>query len=73
MNRVKQFLTFLWEFVIGDDWRIAFGVALALVGTLVLSNNGVTAWWLLPIVVAVMLSLSVWGVARTARGGRRGR
>jgi len=64
MNRVRQLLRFLWDFVVGDDWRIAAGVAAALVLTLVLSNNGVTAWWLLPIVVVAMLSVSVWAAAR---------
>lgn len=67
MNRVEQFLRFLWDFVIGDDWRIALGVAVALVMTLVLSDNGVTAWWVLPLVVLLMLTLSVWSVARSAR------
>ncbi len=64
MTRIRQFLRFLWDFVVGDDWRIAAAVALSLVATLVLSNNGVTAWWLLPVVVLVILSISVWGVAR---------
>ncbi len=64
MNRVRQFLRFLWDFVVGDDWRIAAAVAVAMVVTLVLANNGLTAWWLLPLVVAVILSVSVWGVAR---------
>jgi hypothetical protein len=64
MTWIERFLRFLWDFVIGDDWRIALAVAVALVVTLVLSNNGVTAWWLLPIVVAAVLSASVWAVAR---------
>jgi hypothetical protein len=64
MSRVTGLLRFLWDFVIGDDWRIAFAVASALVLTLVLSNDGVAAWWLLPLVVAVMLGVSVWAVAR---------
>jgi hypothetical protein len=64
MSRVRGSLQFLWDFVIGDDWRIALAVAVSLVLTLVLSDNGVTAWWLLPLVVAVMLSVSVWTVAR---------
>ncbi len=51
--------------MVGDDWRIAAAVAGALVVTLVLSNNGITAWWVLPTVVAVILSVSVWGVARS--------
>jgi len=71
MNRVTAFLQFLWDFVVGDDWRIALGVAVGLAVTAVLANNGVTAWWLLPVVVAVLLSMSVWAVA-TARGHSRG-
>jgi hypothetical protein len=61
VTRLRQLSRFLWDFVIGDDWRIALAVAVALVATLVLSNDGVAAWWLLPVVVAVVLSLSVWG------------
>ncbi|MGH2835910.1 MAG: hypothetical protein ACRDLT_11920 [Solirubrobacteraceae bacterium] len=67
MSRTHQLLRFLWDFVVGDDWRIALGVTVALLVTLVLSNSGVTSWWLLPVVVVLMLSLSVWGVARAAR------
>ncbi len=64
MKRVMALLRFLWDFVIGDDWRIAAGVAVALLVTLLLANSGATVWWLLPVVVLVMLSVSVWGVAR---------
>ena len=67
MSRVSSLLRFLWDFVIGDDWRIAAAVAVTLVAMLVLSNNGAAVWWLLPIVVLVMLSVSVWGVARSRR------
>ncbi len=67
MSRLKQLLRFLWDFVIGDDWRIALAVTVTLVASLVLANNGVTIWWLLPLVVAAMLSVSVWGVARGKR------
>jgi hypothetical protein len=64
MTRVRAFLRFAWDFVVGDDWRIALAVVIALLVTLVLSNNSITAWWLLPAVVLVMLSVSVWTVAR---------
>jgi hypothetical protein len=67
MIRVRQLFGFLWDFVVGDDWRIAVSVALALVLTLVLSDNGVAAWWLLPLVVAGILNVSVWAVARKQR------
>jgi len=64
MSRLESLLRFLWDFVVGDDWRIALAVVCALVLTLVLSNDGVTSWWLLPLIVAGMLSASIWGVAR---------
>lgn len=67
MSRVQSFLRFLWDFVIGDDWRIAAAVAVALVLTLALSNDGIAVWWLLPLVVVVMLSVSVWTVARNRK------
>ena len=67
MSRVGALLRFLWDFVIGDDWRIAAAVALTLVAMLVLSNHGAAVWWLLPLVVLVMLAVSVWGVARSRR------
>ena len=67
MSRVGAFMRFLWDFVVGDDWRIALAVAIGLAGTAILANNGVTAWWLLPVVVSVILSVSVWTVARARR------
>jgi hypothetical protein len=59
---VKALGRFLWDFVIGDDWRIAAGVVVALVVTAALKW-----WWLLPLAVAVLLTLSVVRRARSIR------
>ncbi len=67
MSRVEAFLRFLWEFVVGDDWRIAVGVAIALGGTALVSGAGVAAWWILPVAVAVLLGFSVLSAARGSR------
>ncbi len=67
MSRVSGLLRFLWDFVVGDDWRIAAAVAAAILTTALVDNGGARAWWLLPIVVAVLLTLSVWEVARKRR------
>ncbi len=67
MSRVRSLIRFLWDFVIGDDWRIALAVTAALVLTVLLSSTGLTAWWLLPLVVAIVLSVSVWTVPRDQR------
>jgi hypothetical protein len=64
MRRVEAFLLFLWDFVIGDDWRIAAGVVVALGVTALVAGTSVSAWWILPIAVALLLAVSVWGVAR---------
>jgi len=65
MSRVEGFLRFLWDFVVGDDWRIAVGVVLALALTALIADTSVAAWWILPVAVAVLLGMSVWRVARS--------
>jgi hypothetical protein len=57
--RLRRFLAFWYDFVIGDDWLVAVGVVVGLAGTYGLSKASVPAWWLLPVVVAVLLPLSV--------------
>ena len=49
MRRLEAFLRFLWDFVVGDDWRTAVGVALALGVTAVAAGAGLTAWWIMPV------------------------
>ena len=66
MRYVKAFALFWWDFIVGDDWRVAAGLALALGLTSVLTHNGVNAWWLLPLAVALLLAGSVWRAARKA-------
>lgn len=64
MNRVTRFGQFLWDFVVGDDWRLAAGVIVALGLTAIVAGAGVSAWWVAPVVVAGLLGLSVWRAAR---------
>ena len=63
MRRIEALLRFLWDFVVGDDWRIAVGVVLALAVTALIAGTGIATWWILPLVVAVLLGYSVWRVA----------
>jgi hypothetical protein len=65
MNRLEAFFRFLWDFVVGDDWRIAVGVVVALGVTAIVAGTATTAWWILPLGVAALLALSVWRVARS--------
>jgi hypothetical protein len=61
MNRLEAFARFVWDFVVGDDWRIALGVAAALGVTAI---AGGTSWWILPLAVAAVLALSLWRASR---------
>jgi hypothetical protein len=56
---LRAFGRFWWNFIVGDDWRVAAGVAVALALTGLLTHEGVNAWWLLPAAVAVVLALSL--------------
>ena len=64
MSRLRSFGRFWWDFVVGDDWRIAAGVLVALVATKLLTVEGVNAWWLLPVAVLILLAASLRRVAR---------
>ena len=59
MSRLRAFGRFWWDFVVGDDWRVAAGVLVALVATKLLTSSGVNAWWLLPVAVVLLLAASL--------------
>lgn len=56
---MKRFGAFWWNFVVGDDWRVAAGIVLAFALTALLATTSVPAWWLLPVAVAGVLWLSL--------------
>jgi hypothetical protein len=70
MTRVKALVLGVWEFIVGDDWRTATGVALALALTALVATADISAWWVMPLAVFALLALSI----RRAAGGasRRG-
>jgi hypothetical protein len=59
VSHLRRFAPFWWDFVVGDDWRIALGLAVALLGTWLLADLGVDAWWALPVAVSALLVVSV--------------
>jgi hypothetical protein len=59
MTRVRQFGAFLYDFVIGDDWRLAAGAAVALGLAAAISHAYESAWWVVPPVIALLLGSSV--------------
>jgi hypothetical protein len=69
VSHLRSFARFWWNFVVGDDWRLAAGIAASLVVCWFLVDRGVDAWWLLPLAVAALLAASLWREVR--RGARR--
>ncbi|WP_055589773.1 hypothetical protein [Peterkaempfera griseoplana] len=70
MRWIRAFAAFWYDFVVGDDWRVALGVVLALAATAGLAHSGSNAWWLPPAAVAVLLWMSLRRVVSVRR--RRG-
>jgi hypothetical protein len=66
MRYLIAFLRFWWDFIVGDDRRVAVGLAVALGLTWVLAHHGVDAWWVLPIAVPLVLAESVLRESRSS-------
>jgi hypothetical protein len=68
MTRALSIVRGIWDFVVGDDWRTAIGVALSLAVTALVAGAGASAWWIMPPAVLALLALSL---RRAARGASR--
>jgi len=66
MTRARTFGLAVWDFIVGDDWRTAIGVALALALTALVAEAGSSAWWVMPLAVFGLLALSIRRAARSA-------
>lgn len=66
MTWALAFLAGVWDFVVGDDWRTAIGVALALALTALVAAAGISAWWVMPLAVLGLLALSIRRASRRA-------
>ena len=65
VSRLRSIGAFWYDFVVGDDWRVAVVVVAALALTAVLVHAaGVNAWWLLPVFVFAALG---WSLRRATR------
>lgn len=66
MRRTRTLGLAVWDFIVGDDWRTALGVVLALALTALLADAAISAWWVMPLAVLGLLALSV---RRASLGG----
>ena len=63
--KLRAFADFWYDFIVGDDWRVAAGGVGALAITTALSRTThLPVWWLGVAAVAVLLPLSIYRVAR---------
>jgi hypothetical protein len=65
-TRFVAFLAFWYDFVIGDDWTVALGVAAAFAVTYGVSRTSAPAWWPVPVATVFLLGLSLWRATRSA-------
>ena len=64
---IGAFARFWYHFIIGDDWTIAAAVAVGLLLTALLVARHITAWWLIPAIVIMIVGVDL------RRAGRRRR
>lgn len=70
MRRLRALGDFWWDFVVGDDWRVAAGVAIGLALTALISRVTMSSWWVLLIAVTASLALSLRRVVLRSRRDR---
>ena len=59
------FCRFWYDFIVGDDWRLAITVAFAIGATALGSRlTDWNLWWVVMVAVAVALPMSIYGVVR---------
>ena len=64
MRFLITFLRFWYDFVVGDDWRLAAGAIVAIAVTYAVAHTGLNWWWILPSAIAALLGASVAMAAR---------
>ena len=50
---------FIYDFIFGDDWRVAVVILLGLVATGLLLAAQISAWWLVPVLAIGMTWISL--------------
>lgn len=67
LESLAAFGAFWYDFIVGDDWRIAAGIVVAFVLTNWLKSVGSVNWWLVPVAVATLLTYSLLRAIRKLR------
>jgi hypothetical protein len=65
VHRLRQFGAFWYDFIGGDDWRVALTVAVAVATTFVMNRlTGAVLWWIVALAVVAVLPLSIYWATR---------
>jgi hypothetical protein len=59
MTYIRTFFRFWYDFIVGDDWRLAVAAIAALGVTALAVEASIPAWWVAPAVVTGFLALVV--------------
>jgi hypothetical protein len=59
MKPLTTFARFWYDFIVGDDWRLAAGTVAAVTLAWLGAARHVNVWWILPVMVSVLLGGSV--------------
>ena len=62
----RRILAAIWDFVVGDDPRLALAALVAIGLTAVVCALGLSAWWLAPLIALVALRWTLRGVRPSA-------
>ena len=57
----RRVLDAVWDFVVGDDWRLALAAVAAIGLTAIACAIGLAGWWLAPLVALAALFWSLRG------------
>ena len=66
VSHIRRFAAFWWDFIVGDDWVVAAGVAVGLGLSAFLADHDVAAWWVLPVTVVLVLVVSLRRATRNS-------
>ncbi|MGC4108150.1 MAG: hypothetical protein QM753_17640 [Thermomicrobiales bacterium] len=67
MRYLKAFLVFWYDFIVGDDWTIAAGVAAIMAVAWALGEAGVDAWWLFLLAIIALLGGTILRAVRQVK------
>ena len=69
---VRGFGRFWWDFIVGDDWRIAAGVVVVLTaGALVVANTSAPDGLVATLVAVGIVAVAIGSIATSALRARR--